>query len=292
MNKKWDLLVVGKGPAGVSAAIYAARGGLEVLVIAKDGGALEKAAHIENYYGTGLISGKELLKKGEEQIVSLGVELRSEEVLSLGFAPDGWLVITDKGEYEGKNVLLATGVQRSAPKIPGLKELEGHGVSYCAVCDGFFFRNKGVAVIGGGEYALHEASVLLPLASSVTLLTNGQPIPENLPENLKADDRPIQKLVGETRLEQVEFASGEPLSVAGIFVAVGTAGGNDLARKAGVPIQNNLPMVDENQMSPMPGLYLAGDLCGGMLQIAKAVYEGAKVGSHCVKQIKSEATKG
>ena len=80
MNKKWDLLVVGKGPAGVSAAIYAARGGLEVLVIAKDGGALEKAAHIENYYGTGLISGKELLKKGEEQILSLGVELRSQEV--------------------------------------------------------------------------------------------------------------------------------------------------------------------------------------------------------------------
>ena len=144
------------------------------MIIGKDHGALGKASEIENYYGFSQpISGKDLISEGMEGARRLGAEIISDEVLGISYS-DKLTVITEGGEYEADSVVLATGTSRMAPKIKGLKEYEGHGISYCAVCDAFFYRGKDVAVLGNGNYALHEALELLPTSSSVTILTNGK----------------------------------------------------------------------------------------------------------------------
>ena len=175
-----QLLVIGAGPAGVSAALYARRGGLAVTVVAKDGGALEKAEHIENYYGLAEpVTGAELARRGVAGAERLGVAFAWEEIVSLRLNDTltGFMAATKEHTYEAGAVVLATGAARKRLPVPGLKELEGKGVSYCAVCDAFFYRGKAVAILGAGEYALHEAAVLAPLAAKVTLLTDGAPAP-------------------------------------------------------------------------------------------------------------------
>ena len=174
-----DVLVLGGGPAGATAAIYAARSGKAVTLVYQDSGALARAERIENFYGfPAPISGPDLFRQGLEQVRSLGVTVKEAQILSLGFGAHGLEAETTQGTLAAPAVVLATGAQRRRPRIPGLDDFDGAGVSYCAVCDGFFCRGKEVAVLGAGTYALHEAGVLLPLAKRVTLLTNGDPAPE------------------------------------------------------------------------------------------------------------------
>lgn len=137
-----------KGRHGITASIYLKRSNYNVLVIGKDGGALEKTNKIDNYYGfSNTITGKELLEEGLKQAKRLGILLETDEVLSI--EKDEYFIIeTRNNDYKAKTVILATGTNRNTPKIKGIKELEGKGVSYCAVCDAFFYRNKEVAVLG------------------------------------------------------------------------------------------------------------------------------------------------
>ena len=175
MEKKvYDFLIIGYGPAGISAALYALRSGHSVQIVGYDGGALAKAHLIENYYGLATpVSGKELLETGKSQARQLGAEISEDQITDLFF--DGTLFVASSKEkqYSGRVCILATGAARKKQPFAGLSKLEGHGVSYCAVCDAFFYRQKNVAVLGSGEYALHEASELKQVASSVTILTNG-----------------------------------------------------------------------------------------------------------------------
>ena len=169
------VVIIGSGPAGVSAALYTARAGIDTTVLTRGPGALARAEGIENYYGVpGPVSGAELERRGIEGAKAVGVQFVEAEAVGLTFT-DKLTVETLSGDYPADAVILATGASRAAPPIPGLKALEGHGVGYCATCDAFFYRGKDVAVLGSGEYALHEASALLPLAKSVTLLTGGLP---------------------------------------------------------------------------------------------------------------------
>lgn len=172
MNRHYDITIIGSGPAGLSAALYVKRAGLTCTVIGKDGGALEKAEKIENYFGTGAISGAELVKRGVEQAKELGADIFREEVFSLGWNGD-YTVSCSEDNFVSPAVIIATGSARKSVNIPGIKEFEGKGVSYCAVCDAFFYRGKDVAVLGNGAYALHEIGDLSGVAESVTLLTNG-----------------------------------------------------------------------------------------------------------------------
>lgn len=168
-------MIIGSGPAGISAALYLKRAGIDVTILAKDGGALLKTEQIENYYGFDEpISGKELYCRGIAGAKRLGCVIKKKEVFSVEYT-DGFLVKASGGEYQADAVLLATGASRKAPNIAGLQALEGSGVSYCAVCDAFFYRQKDVAVLGSGEYAAHEAQILARTAGSVTVLTNGEP---------------------------------------------------------------------------------------------------------------------
>lgn len=280
-----DVIIIGAGPAGISAAVYAKRGGLDVIVIAKGAGALLKAERIENYYGFGSpVSGKELFDSGVAQAGRLGIEVVSDEVLSLDF-DGGFTAKCTSGEYKAKRAVLATGVSRPAPKIPNLKELEGRGVSYCAVCDAFFFRGKSVAVLGAGEYALEESEVLLKTASNVTLLTNGAAPEAKFDERIKIVTSPLASVDGEGRVTGVTLKSGEQIALDGIFIAMGTAGATALARKLGAALAGNSVVVDENGETTVKGLFAVGDCTGGMLQVAKAVYEGARTGQYLTRSL-------
>lgn len=285
-----DILIVGSGPAGVSAAVYALRAGFSVTLLARDQGALGKTDLIENYYGFAQpVSGATLVETGEKQAVRLGAALVRDEIVSMDFT--GNLVATGtRGVYEAKAAILATGASRVTPPITGLREFEGAGVSYCAICDAFFYRGKDVAVLGDGQYALHEAADLLPVASSVTLLTNGAPIPGDLPAGLRADGRPLRAIEGDNTVACARFADGDRLPIAGIFVAVGVAGSDALARKLGALTDGNRIIVDERMATNIPGLFAAGDCTGGLKQIVKAAHEGAIAGMSAGQFVRASGT--
>lgn len=286
-----NVIIIGSGPAGVSAALYATRAGINTKIIGKDHGALAKASEIENYYGfSEPISGKDLISEGIEGARRLGAEIISDEVLGLTYG-DKLTVITKSREYEADSVVLATGTSRAAPKIKGIKEYEGRGVSYCATCDAFFYRGENVAVLGNGNYALHEALELLPTSNSVTILTNGKEPDFEVPENIKINTNIIDSINGNDVVEKVNFKNGESLSISGLFIAIGVAGSTDLAKKIGAETQNNKIIVDENMSTNIPGLYASGDCTGGLLQISKAVYEGAKAGTEVIKYLRKKSNK-
>ncbi len=284
------VLIIGAGPAGVSAALYARRGGLTVTVAARDGGALEKAEKIENYYGLAKpVTGAELFRRGVAGAERLGVVFAWLEIVSLQLNENltGFKAVSKEGwVHEAEAVVLATGASRRRPLIPGLAEREGRGVSYCAVCDAFFYRGKEVAVLGAGAYALHEAATLLPLAGKVTLLTDGQPAPEGIPAGCEVRKEKVAALEGAGRVEQVRFAAGDPLPVSGVFVALGTAGGSDFARTLGAVLEKGRLKVDGDGQTSVPGLFAAGDCNGGLLQVVKAAHEGAAAGLAVVRYLR------
>ena len=282
------VVIIGSGPAGVSAALYTARAGIDTTVLTRGPGALARAEGIENYYGVpGPVSGAELERRGIEGAKAVGVQFVEAEAVGLTFT-DKLTVETLSGDYPADAVILATGASRAAPPIPGLKALEGHGVGYCATCDAFFCRGKDVAVLGSGEYALHAASALLPLAKSVTLLTGGAPLTAEFPPEIALCTEKVEAILGEEagKVTGVRLAGGRELPLDGVFVALGVAGSTALARKMGAEVDGNRIVVDEHMMTTVPGLFAAGDCTGGLLQVAKAVYEGAMAGNEAAKALR------
>lgn len=272
----YDVVIIGSGPAGISAGIYLKRAKKNILIISHGKSALEKAHKIENYYGIESISGKELYELGLKQARNFEILIEQDEVTNIAW--DGHFVITTvNNEYEAENVIIATGTNRNSPNIKGIKEFEGKGVSYCAICDAFFFRNKNVAVIGNGNYAIHEAKQLKPVANSVTIFTNGEKMLENRDaSDFAVEETPIREFRGIDKIEEVEFEGNKTKKIDGVFIAIGTASSADLARKIGANVKNNNIVVNENMETNVKGLYACGDCTGGLLQINKAVYEGAK----------------
>ena len=281
-----NVVIVGSGPAGVSAALYTARAGIDTTVLSRGSGALARAEGIQNYYGFAeAIPGAELERQGIEGAKAVGVKFVETEAVGLTFT-DKLTVETLAGDYSADAVILATGVSRAAPPLPGLKNLEGHGVSYCATCDAFFYRGRDVAVLGSGEYALHEVTALLPVAKNVTLLTGGAPLTAQFPLEVAVRTEKIEAILGEDAVTGVQLAGGEVVPVAGVFVALGVAGSTALARKMGAEVDGNRIVVGPDMMTSIPGLYAAGDCTGGLLQVAKAVYEGAMAGSEAAKALR------
>ena len=290
---KADVIIIGAGPAGITASMYTSRAGLKTIILYKDFGALEKAVHVDNFYGHVNIGGKQLVKNGIKQAKEFGTTVVNAEVLDIRQNDDmEWTVKTVAATHTARAVLIATGANRQAPRIKGLAALQGRGVSYCAVCDGFFHRGKDVAVIGNGAYALHEAMDLLPIVKSVTILTNGKEKPQpEFPENVIIRTEKIQEICGQSgimgmTLSGVILENGETLPLSGLFIALGVAGGTELAKKLGAVIENNAISVDSNMRTNVPALWAAGDCTGGLKQIAKAVYQGAEAGTDIVKSIK------
>ena len=283
----YDIIIIGSGPAGVSAAVYAKRGGANVLVISKDTGTLGKAKKIENYYGFKNISGKDLYENGLKQLENLNIEFVKDEVVQLNYTSQ-FEVTTVNNIFQAKYVVLATGVSRNVPNIKGIKEFEGKGVSYCAICDAFFYRNKDVAVLGSGNYAIHEAEILKPVVKSVTLLTNSEKLVENRDIDLNVNEKKVREVRGFEKVDEIVFEDDTAQNINGIFVTIGTASTNDLARKIGARVENNKIIVNDNLETTVPNLYACGDCTGGILQISKATYEGTKVGLEIVNKLKNK----
>lgn len=280
----YDSVIVGKGPAGITAAIYLKRAGFNCLVIGKDGGNLEKNTKIQNYYGIEEITGKELLIKGIKQAEKLNIEVITDEVIEIEYN-NNFSIKTINNNYESKTVILATGNKRKTLNIDGINNFNGKGISYCAVCDGFFYKNKEVAVIGNGEYAKNEVNHLLPIAKKVILLTDGKEInADNI--NVDIDNRAIKEFKGDNKLQEIEFKDNSKLKIDGAFLAIGTATSTDLAQRLGVLIENNRIIVDEKMKTNVKGLFAAGDCTGGLLQISKAIYEGSQAGLSAVEYLK------
>lgn len=283
-----DVIIIGSGPAGISAALYTSRAGLSTTVIGLDNSSLEKAHLIENYFGLPQpVSGHDLVETGIKQAQNLGVEIIKDEVLDVTWMDD-FTVTTKNNIYKAKTVIFTTGASRKKLKINGLTEFEGKGVSYCAVCDAFFYRQKHVAVIGSGEYALHEVNELLPVASEVTLFTNGAELQAEFPSAVQIIKTPVASVYGGQKLEGIELMDNSRVSLSGVFIAVGTAAAGDLARKLGVDINGTSIVVDENMHTNLPGLFAAGDCIGGVMQVSVAVGEGAKAALSAIDFVRNK----
>ena len=284
----YDVIIIGAGPAGISAGLYAKRANLNVLIIYKEQAGLEKAEQIENYYGfENGITGKELYETGIRQAQNLGIDIKREEVINIQMEEKNeYKIITENGTYISKTVIFATGNKKNVPKIKGIKDFEGRGVSYCAVCDGFFYRNKDISVLGNGKYAISETNELINIANSITILTDGKDEPEIRSDKVKIDTRKIREVRGDKRIEEIDFEDNSTMKTDGLFVALGVAGSAEFAKKLGIITNKDRIVVNENMETNIPGIYACGDCTGGLLQISKAVYEGAKAGLQAVRYLK------
>lgn len=287
-----DIIIIGKGPAGISAALYAVRAGMKTLVIGSGAGALEKAHLIENYYGLEKpLSGTEIQSRGENQLKTLGGELMNTEVTGIGFG-EAFVVETAAGEFPCKAVVIAVGKSHKSVKIPGIDEFEGKGVSYCAVCDGFFFKGKVLGVLGDGDYALNEAKHLAGFAKEITIFTNGKPFTAQGENSFAVDTRIIEKLTGADKLAGLVLQDGSEAAIDGLFVAVGQASAADFAQKLGVEVINGNIAVDADNMTNLPGIFAAGDCIGGFNQLSTAVGEGAVAGQRAAEYVKKQVISG
>lgn len=248
---------------------------------------MQKAKEIVNYYGFEKgISGNELYQIGIKQAENLGIELKKQELTKILINDDGsYLVQTDEQNFRTKSVILAIGNNKKTPKIEGIDRFEGKGISYCAICDGFFYKNKDVCVIGNGSYAISEVNDLLNLTNKITILTNGGNKPKFSSEKVDIIDKKIKCISGSTNVEMIEFENNTKIKTDGVFIAQGVAGVNDIAKKIGVVTENNSIKINEKGETNIKGIFACGDCTGGLLQISKAVYEGTVAGLTAVKYI-------
>ena len=272
-----DIIIIGAGPAGISASLYAKRANNNVLILYNGESNLEKAEKIDNYYGfENGISGKELYDIGIKQAENIGVKVKKEEVLHIEQIVNGFEITTTENSYQSKALIIATGNKKIRPNIKGIQEFEGKGVSYCAICDGFFYKNKNVVVIGNGKFAVNEANILKNIAKSVIILTNGEKV-ESI-SDVEINTKKIQQIAGGMRVQEIVFEDKSKMEIDGVFVALGEAGGVDFAKKIGILTNNDNIVVNEKMETNVKGIFACGNTNGGLLQVSKAVYEGAVAG--------------
>ncbi|MBN2300248.1 MAG: FAD-dependent oxidoreductase [Acholeplasmataceae bacterium] len=267
------IIIIGYGPAGVSAALYLKRAGLNPLVIGKDLGALDGYSDlVENYYGfSEPIEGRKLIQSGVVQAKNLGVEIITDSVISLKQGEKGFIVTTTTNQYASEAVLLATGKTRQTLNIPGFKKFRGKGISLCATCDGYFYRRKKLAIVGCGAYMQHELEYLNRVSKDVTVFTHGHELTCTVENDVNTAK--IIRFIGDEKISHIVTDQGE-VPVDGVFIALGVPSSIDFASQLGVIVEKNNISVDENYQTNIEGLFAAGDIIGGKLQIAKAVYDG------------------
>lgn len=268
-------VIIGCGPAGISCALYLKRAGLDPVIVSKGSGTLAKVKSIDNYYGFESISGKELELRGVRQALALGIEIIRDEVTGISFADSGYTVSTPTRTFSPRAVVIACGSEHIKPKLDKFDTLIGSGTSYCAVCDGFFFRGKPVGVLGAGKYAAEEAKYLSSICEKVFLFTDGKPLESEITGNIEVIAEKTASLkTTDGLLTGVVLQNGDELPLNGLFSAVGTAGAFSFAKKLGLKLDGTDLKVDSEMSCGVPGLYAAGDCTGAPRQIAKAVYQG------------------
>lgn len=301
----YDLIIIGSGPAGLSAAVYGKRAGLNLLVLEKvpmSGGQVLNTYEVDNYLGLPGMNGFDMGMQFRAHADKLGAEFRETEVLSLSERNGMKIVKTDAEELEAKTVILATGAVHARLGVPGEEELSGMGVSYCATCDGAFFRGKTVAVVGGGDVALEDAIYLARTCEKVYLIHRRDELrgAKVLQEELQSLENveilyscTVEEIQGEDavenlRVKNVKTGEISDLPVAGIFVAVGIRPNTELVRNMVDCDEGGYILAGEDCATNVPGLYAAGDVRKKPLrQIITAVADGANAavaaGSYCRK---------
>ncbi|WP_300678962.1 NAD(P)/FAD-dependent oxidoreductase [uncultured Acetatifactor sp.] len=309
----YDLIIIGSGPAGLSAAIYGKRAGLDLLVLEQNpmsGGQVLNTYEVDNYLGMPGTDGFDMGMRFREHADKLGVEFREGKALSLEDKGDSKLVRTDAGELEAKAVILATGAVHASLGVRGEEKLGGRGVSYCATCDGAFFRGRTVAVVGGGDVALEDAIYLARTCEKVYLIHRRDELrgAAILQQELKAlpnveilYSHVVEEILGEEtveglRLKNVKSGDISQLSVGGVFVAVGIRPGTQLVRELVTCDEGGYVLAGEDCATDMEGLYAAGDVRRKPIrQIVTAVADGANAavsaGQYCRRQPSAETVK-
>ena len=285
----YDIIVVGAGPAGMTAAIYAKRSNLDVILIEKDapGGQIVNTFEIENYPGFLKGSGADLAINMYETVESLGVRYDYGDCLDI-IKHDGYFeVVTDMETYETKTVILASGSSHRRLNCKNEEELIGNKISFCAVCDGSFYKDKNIAVVGGGNSAVEEARYLAEIGKSVTVIQNLSYLtaePKACEKLLKMDNVKVlyEKIISEYVYDknsdtvEVKFEDGTSVVVDGIFLFIGLKPNSDIVKKFGVVNQYGFVETDENMQTKVEGLFAVGDVrVKSIRQVVTATNDGA-----------------
>ncbi len=291
MDERYDVIIIGCGPAGITAGIFCARYGLKTLIIEKGmpGGKLNLISEIDNYPGFPEISGQELSNRMLEHLKKFNVDITyPDEVVDLKIGNDIKKVITRSGkEYETYAIIITTGAEKKKAKIKGEDKFLGRGVSYCATCDGFFFKNKNVAVIGNKQEAAKEALFLSNIASKVYIIPNGSiEMPSSDMEKLIKlenveiiENSYLEEILGENVVKGIKIRVGNEtrvIQVNGVFIALGSVPIVDVFKKSGIRVdEKGCIVVDSKQRTNVQGIFAAGDCTCRGFQVIVACGDAA-----------------
>jgi len=303
-ENKYDFIVIGGGCAGPSGAMYGARLNLKTLMIADVPGGLITTTHIvENWPGIISTSGPELGMALWEHAKAAGADTKNATVTELLKADDGgYIVKTRKDEFYGKTILIGTGTKHRELGAPGEQEFKNKGVSYCALCDGAFFKNKIVCVVGGGDSAAKEALFLSEHASKVYIIVRKDYMraePRNMDLVNQSDkievlyEEQVTEVLGGDSVEKIRLKSGKEVEMQGVFVAIGHIPMTELAKHLGVELNDhNEIIINRRSETNLPGVYAAGDCCDtAFKQAITGSAEGVTASYYAFEYVKNNEVK-
>ena len=295
----YDIIIVGGGPAGLTAAIYAARHNNKTLVLEgnKVGGKTLEAHWVENYPGfPDGISGPDLMDLMRKQADKFGAEFSTETVVAIADFGEMKMLTTRKGIRQAKAVIVATGIAKKSLSVTGENEFKGRGVSYCGICDGPFFREKTVAIVGGGHEAVHDIEVLGESASKVYAIPGKKGYSEDFPEleHIKKDpkvefiyDANVTEIGGSDFVEYMKLDNGQEVKLDGVFIILEHISTSNILSDVGIDTDaGGCILTDRDQKTNVDGLYAAGDCCCRGMQIVTATGMGAQAALSAMKYVK------
>ena len=300
----YDVIIIGAGPAGLTAALYASRAKLNVLVLEKaaPGGKVFTTDEVENYPGIEKIKGRELALKLKETCLQFGANYEYGDVIEVNDEEDKVHVKTNMGDYYAKKIIIATGMVNRKLNIPGEDEYYGKGVSYCAICDGNFFKAKEVVIVGGGNSALEESLYLAEICSKVTLIHRRDTFraEKYIVDNVIAKDNieivynsVIDKIKGEEIVEEIDIKDIKTkeiktINTSAVFIYVGFMPQTEFLHNLDILDSNNCIDVDKNMQTKYKNIYAAGDVINKELrQIITAQNDGAIAAQHIIKSLEN-----
>ncbi len=286
-STRYDVVILGSGPAGLQAAIHAARRKVSVLLLGKETKSSLFHAHVENFCCLFNVKGEDMLNVGRQQAINFGTEMLEEDVLHV--APYGpvFKISTESGhEIETRTLIIATGTTRNKLGVSGEKEFLGRGVSYCVECDANFYKGEDIAVVGSASAAVSGALTMLDYAATVHLICTELEVSQALEKQLKDSDvvihegEKVHEIKGGENVKELILADGKTVPVTGVFIELGAKGVMELATHLGVQLDDQMKYIQTNKQmeTNVPGVFAAGDICGPPWQMAKAVGEGCVAG--------------
>lgn len=300
-NTKYDVIIIGAGPAGISASIYLKRANVNCLLLESDapGGLLNKIHKIENYPGFTDDTGSILAFRMYSQVENLGIDLKIEKVINIKSTNGSYEVFTKNNVFVSKYIIIATGRTPKKLEVKNSEKYEGKGISYCAVCDGALYRNKDIAIVGGGNTAIDTANYMSNIANKIYII--------NRSSNLRADQKgqeeikklenvnvlyntKLKDIIGDdTGVQGVVLEDGTEINLSGIFVCIGQTNNSAFYQNLNLKTDNRGIVVDKDLKTTANNVYACGDsISKDLYQVVTATSEGAMVASNIIKLVRSK----